>query len=113
MWQAERVQEADNVVQRHDSQRSSSDSLIAAEGWQGTEDLPGVAALPDIEDSLGAEALSDTQNLLSAECVGCAPRWTRSSYAATLIDLRRCTRQKPLRAGRGRSSAASLVEARG
>lgn len=93
-------------------QHSSIDSLMAAEGWQGTEDLPGVAPLPDIEDLLGAEALSDTQNLLGAECVGCAPPWSRSSCAAALADSRRCTLQKPQRAGRGRSSAASLAEAR-
>lgn len=36
MRQAERVQEAGNVVQLHDSQHSSSDSLMAAEGWQGS-----------------------------------------------------------------------------
>ena len=112
MRQAERVREADNVVQLHDSQHSSSDSLIAAEGWQGTEDLPGVAALPDIEGSLGAEALSDTQNLLGAEGVICAPRRTRSSCAAAWAHSRRCTLQRPPRAGRDRSSAASLAEAR-
>lgn len=112
MRQAERVQEAGNVVQLHDSQHSSSDSLMVAECWQGTEDLPGVTALPDIEDSLGAEAPPDTQNLLGAECVGCAPRWTRSSCAAALVDSRRCTLQRPPRAGRGRSPAASLAEAR-